>query len=251
VEAEKLLRESFGLTTYEAKAYVSLLRRRMRAPEVASLSGIPLSRTYDTLRSLERKGFALESEGMYGAVKPATALKTRLGRYASDFALGQAERERAMQRIVAETGRLRVEKEEQKEPEMLRGIDSIAGAFLEVLRSSGHVILAVRKGVRTSSEFLGLIKGSRQRPRIRVLVSESAKPSAEEMAEARRLGVQVRKSPGAFLDLMVGDSGDVIMGVPSHGLDGGFGAVAVWVKDPSFSRSLMGALDRLWRDAAP
>ena len=56
-ETVELLRE-FGLNTYEAKCYLALLKiERGSASEVARVSGVPHQRVYDSLSSLEEKGF--------------------------------------------------------------------------------------------------------------------------------------------------------------------------------------------------
>ncbi len=56
-EVIELLKE-FGLNTYEAKCYVALLSKgRATASEISKLSGVPHQRVYDSLSSLEDKGF--------------------------------------------------------------------------------------------------------------------------------------------------------------------------------------------------
>lgn len=71
------LRE-MGLSEYEAKAYVGLLRQgTSTAKEVASCAEIPQSRVYDILDSLETKGFAKVQPGRpkkFGPVEPETAI---------------------------------------------------------------------------------------------------------------------------------------------------------------------------------
>jgi len=60
-DAKKVLHE-VGLTEYETKAYLILLERGvMTASEVSEHGGIPYSKVYETLNSLERKGW-LEAE---------------------------------------------------------------------------------------------------------------------------------------------------------------------------------------------
>ncbi len=55
--AKKVLRE-VGLREYETRAYLTLLERgAMTASEVSEHSGVPYSKVYETLNSLERKGW--------------------------------------------------------------------------------------------------------------------------------------------------------------------------------------------------
>jgi len=70
----KKVRDYFSLNIYEAKVWLALLKRGIAsAGEVASLSGVPRSRTYDVLESLEKRGFAIAKLGKpvkYIGVKP-------------------------------------------------------------------------------------------------------------------------------------------------------------------------------------
>jgi len=79
-ETVKLLKE-FGLNSYEAKAYVALLKLgRAPATEVAKESGIPPQRVYDSLKSLEEKGFVYVLNGKPKLYVPASVRDALLGR---------------------------------------------------------------------------------------------------------------------------------------------------------------------------
>ncbi len=75
--AERLV--ELGLTTYEAKAYLALLRRdSTAAADVARLAQIPRQRIYDVLASLAHKGLAIQRPGQpakYAAVSPEFAIE--------------------------------------------------------------------------------------------------------------------------------------------------------------------------------
>ena len=68
------LRERFKLNIYEIKIWASLLSRGVAAAsELAEISGVPRSRCYDVLESLEKKGFIIMKIGKpikYIAVQP-------------------------------------------------------------------------------------------------------------------------------------------------------------------------------------
>lgn len=54
------IKEHFDLNSYEAKVWIALLGRGITsAGELAELTGVPRSRTYDILESLERKGLVI------------------------------------------------------------------------------------------------------------------------------------------------------------------------------------------------
>lgn len=80
-ELVKKIKDYFGLNIYETKVWLALLSKGVAsAGEIAELSGVPRSRTYDVLESLEKQGFAIEKIGKpvkYIAVKP-TAIVEKL-----------------------------------------------------------------------------------------------------------------------------------------------------------------------------
>jgi len=77
-EMLKKIRSHFNLNIYEGKVWIALLNKGVAtASEVAELSSVPRSRTYDVLESLEKKGFAIEKLGKpvkFIAVKPLVVL---------------------------------------------------------------------------------------------------------------------------------------------------------------------------------
>jgi len=77
-ESIQELRERFKLNIYEIKIWTSLLSRGIAAAsELAVISGVPRSRCYDVLESLEKKGFIIMKIGKpikYIAVEPEAVL---------------------------------------------------------------------------------------------------------------------------------------------------------------------------------
>lgn len=75
----KKIRSSFDLNIYEAKVWTALLSRGVAAAgELADISGVPRSRSYDVLENLEKKGFIIMKLGKpikYIAVQPEEILK--------------------------------------------------------------------------------------------------------------------------------------------------------------------------------
>jgi sugar-specific transcriptional regulator TrmB len=78
-ELVKRIKDYFGLNIYETKVWLSLLGKGIAsAGEIAEVSGVPRSRTYDVLESLEKMGFAISKIGKpakYIAVKPGVILE--------------------------------------------------------------------------------------------------------------------------------------------------------------------------------
>ena len=73
------LRKHFRLNIYEVKIWTALLSRGIAsAGELAEISGVPRSRCYDVLESLEKKGFIIMKIGKpikYLAVEPDAILE--------------------------------------------------------------------------------------------------------------------------------------------------------------------------------
>jgi sugar-specific transcriptional regulator TrmB len=73
------IKDYFDLNIYETKVWLALLGKGVAsAGETAEISGVPRSRTYDVLESLEKKGFAIIKLGKpvkYLGVKPKIILE--------------------------------------------------------------------------------------------------------------------------------------------------------------------------------
>ncbi len=73
------VKDYFALNIYETKVWLALLGKgTASAGEIAEISGVPRSRTYDVLESLEKKGFAIVKLGKpvkYIGVKPRMILE--------------------------------------------------------------------------------------------------------------------------------------------------------------------------------
>ena len=78
-ELVKRIKDYFNLNIYETKVWLALLSKGIAsAREIADLSGVPRSRTYDVLESLEKRGFAITKIGKpvkYISVKPTEVIE--------------------------------------------------------------------------------------------------------------------------------------------------------------------------------
>ena len=77
-ELVKKIKDYFSLNIYETKVWLALISKGVAsAGEIAEISEVPRSRTYDVLESLEKMGFALAKIGKpvkYMAVKPTQVI---------------------------------------------------------------------------------------------------------------------------------------------------------------------------------
>jgi len=75
---------SLGLSLYEAKAYIAILKKKVTtSTEISKEAKIPQPRIYDVIKSLESKGLVIVSEGrpkLLRAVEPSEGLKRLVDR---------------------------------------------------------------------------------------------------------------------------------------------------------------------------
>src|SRR3989344_4298307 len=77
----EMLLKSIGLTEYEAKAYMTLIKYGvLTAEKVSRLGGIPLPRVYDTIMELRKKGLVLVGKSRPKKFKPIEA-KRAIGNF--------------------------------------------------------------------------------------------------------------------------------------------------------------------------
>lgn len=78
-ELIKKIKYHFNLNIYESKVWLALLSKNIATVgEVAEASGVPRSRVYDVLESLDKRGFAIAKLGKpvrYLAVKPSVVVE--------------------------------------------------------------------------------------------------------------------------------------------------------------------------------
>lgn len=136
------IKDHFDLNIYETKVWLALLSKGIAsAGDIAKISRVPRSRTYDVLENLEKKGFAIEKLGkpiMYMGVKPKGILerfKTNVKRDAEErlnFLTNIRETEEflALEEMYKNSGEP-VKKEEL--PLSLKGKDAVSGYIKELI----------------------------------------------------------------------------------------------------------------------
>lgn len=145
--AERLVR--LGLTQYEARAYIALLRRDgSTAAEVAKVAGVPRPRIYDVIDSLVARGLVCVRPGRtakYVATSPGDATSL----------LVEVHRER-LQVLEADAGAVAaallpayLEGSRQEDPldyiELIRSPEAVAKRFRELVQSVEREILSFTK----------------------------------------------------------------------------------------------------------
>ncbi len=290
---ENSLRDIFKLASYEARVYVALLKQGKQNPkQLSSMSQVPLPRIYDTLESLMAKGFVvLAEDGSYEALPARQALRGRSKQFEQQFSQEQEQREKAVEVLSKSLAEISLEKERTGgssspgEISILKGFNSIANKFTELLEDSSEIILVAKRAIEAKEVFIpilldlgmqhrsvtgtgatnpveqkraqgmrsgrpetsGIVPGKRMR--IRILVPRSAAITKEEVRQSKAANAEIRRSDHILFDMMITYSDDVIIGVPDPLSEEINHAIAIWVKNSSFARSTRNSMEEIWKSA--
>jgi sugar-specific transcriptional regulator TrmB len=186
-DAKKILHE-VGLTEYETRAYLILLERGvMTASEVSEYGGVPYSKVYETLNSLERKGWIEAERGRpsrYFPKAPSESLEA--ARLRLEDMVNSWKRV-----ILGELQPLYEKRELMEKPDIwiLRGEFSVLAKLKEMLDVAKNELMiavpAFAKGfVDASVSVLGRVRSSGVRVQIMMTEGEYLEKVAE-VGEAR------------------------------------------------------------------
>ncbi len=251
VAYEGLLRDWFGLRTYEVKVYLALLKGRRTLKAISASSRVPIPRVYDTLRSLEEKGFVQRTARGPARVPPHIALETRARQMDSEAEEKRSKREQAKKQLLPLlTSLQRGAGEEGSDVVLMRGLPIIARRLADIISGSKEVFLLVRKALEAKELFLRYVESlPLNRMKVRMILPTDAPITQDEKQLASKLGVELRRYSNPLLDLVVADRKHVILGVPDPLSENNRDAVAIWVRNPSFARVLHESLESLWRES--
>lgn len=247
---EKLLAENFKLNRYEARVYVALVSGRMTPKQVSEVAQVPLSRTYDTLHSLQRKGFVEERGEAFSAISAKAALRMRLRQFEEEFSRDQGVRLEALDSLLDALGtRRRTEPVTNQEVSLLRGINAIASKFSEVITDSDDVLLVIKKSF-DAKEFFKPYLEKRKAKTVRILIPSGLSLPGSDASFLRKMGLQVRRTDNLFLDLMVSDDSTVVIGVPDPTSEEAYHSIAVVISSVPFAKALRSSLEEVWNRAS-
>ncbi|MFH0829929.1 MAG: helix-turn-helix domain-containing protein [Candidatus Aenigmatarchaeota archaeon] len=216
MEQPEAVLKSIGLTEYEAKAFVSLLRYgTLTAEKISEMAHIPLPRVYDTITELQRKGFVLVSKTrpkVFKAVPAATALE-RYTETRNKHLTAQLETMKARVKDAAEVL-------SHIEPELVVGDDSSniwstqkranVSKLLDEIKKCARKDVAIFAGdmswIWESSDVLRSMV--RKGIHVRVILKDPTgnKKIAENIRKAKQLGLSVRSGYAGDLRAHVADS---------------------------------------------
>jgi HTH-type transcriptional regulator, sugar sensing transcriptional regulator len=144
---ERLVR--LGLTTYEARAYVTLVRRdSFTAAQIARTAGLPRQRIYDVLASLVEKGLASARPGTvvkYAALAPDLAVERLVSSRRAEIAALERDASDVIGRLAHEFQAGRAHSDPLEYIEVLRDRGAINERFAELQGAVKKEILVFTK----------------------------------------------------------------------------------------------------------
>jgi HTH-type transcriptional regulator, sugar sensing transcriptional regulator len=254
VEAARVERlQRLGLTSYEARAYVALLRRdTMTAAETARLAGLPRQRVYDVLSSLVEKGLASTRPGRavkYSATAPEQALERLLAAHRQQL----ADLERDTTAVIEELTPAYLAGQEHSDPleyiEVLRDRNGINERFAELEAGIKDEILVFTKPpyatpVQEHDERLEIVRAHRARS----VYEYSAFDDPAFAAGVRRYidaGEEARFVRSLPLKLVIIDEQIVMFGIEDP-VAGRAALTMIVVEHPALAKLLKIAFDAVW-----
>jgi sugar-specific transcriptional regulator TrmB len=242
-----------GLTTYESKAYLALIRRGISTgSEVARLATLPRQRVYDVLASLAEKGLATAHPGSparYSANPPELALQRLMLEHRQE--LSRLERE--AKRMIASLAPAYEAGQSHSNPldyiEVLRDRATIATRFDELQASVEREILVFTKPPYATPpeenvEGLKLVHDHTARGVYELSLLESP----AEVDAVRRFiaaGSEARFVPELPLKLVILDETTVMFGMQDP-VAGDTDLTIVVVEHPSLAHLLKIAFNAVW-----
>jgi sugar-specific transcriptional regulator TrmB len=249
VDPEKSLAENFKLSLYEARVYIALTSGSMSPKQVSVSARVPLSRTYDTLRSLQQKGFVEERGEGFSAISAKAALGMRLRQFEDEFAEAQRVRIEAtesLQKSLSAGARPPLQRDQ--DVALLRGINAIASKFSEIIAESEDVILVANRSIDAAQFFKPYLQKKMPRS-VRILIPSGFPIRRSDASFLKNFGLQVRRTDNLFLDLMVADESTVIIGVPDPTSKEAYHSIAIAVSGQPFAMAVRASLEEVWSSA--
>ncbi len=240
----KKIKEYFNLNIYETKVWLALLSKGIvSAGETAELSGVPRSRTYDVLESLEKHGFGMVKIGKpvkYIAVEPNTILekmKNHVLNEAQDKvkSLGNLKetQEYAELEQLHKAGLIPIKSEELSG--FLRGKSNISAKLREILSNVEKelTIYTSLNDFEKKSRILTPLLETAAKKNIRLKLALSGDQEEVRKAIARHnLKARHSEHKGRFY---MADKKEVVFMINPESAEE---EVAIWLRSPSFTESI-------------
>ena len=220
--------EKVGLTSYETKTYAALLKTGpITASDLSQKSGVPYSKIYEVLGTLEEKGWIGSDDSrptQYFAKSPATAIQTSKQQRETEFRNSEDVILKELIPLYEQSGT-----SERPDIWIISGVINIATKILEMVDSCrNEVLIAIPK----VAEELAREASPRLRQLhdrgvdITILVSEDVE---EDILKSLARVAKVKVKKGLFGGGIISDKRYVVLLLGEElGTTGSKEAVAIW-----------------------
>jgi sugar-specific transcriptional regulator TrmB len=243
----KKVKYHFALNIYESKVWVALISKSIASVgEIAEMSGVPRSRVYDVLESLEKKGFAVAKLGKpvkFIAVKPAVVLermKNNLMKEANERVNGLANIRNSIDYKELEslytTGIKPIQVEDLTSS--IKGRSNIYAHMKDIISNAQKevVLISTLDALKRKSSFLKPLFEKLKEKGVSITVATNETDDIKNLMNlSRQLGVQVKKTK-ANARLLVVDNNKMLITITPDNSDES--DVAISLNSPFFARTM-------------
>jgi sugar-specific transcriptional regulator TrmB len=248
--------QDLGLTDYEIKVYLALLDNPgSQASDASRVAGVPVSKIYEVLANLEKKGWVESQQATrparYYPKSPSTALQAVRIRLEREL---KSNEEYLLQELMPRYSR----KEVQERPEIwiVRGEYNILAKVQETIdRCKKEILVVVPSAL---NEVIGLVIPTLTEVRnsgvsVRMLLSGVV--NEESLLKLAQLS-QLRLKENMFGGGVISDAREVILLLGGGGKEGmpadpGVNALAIWSDHAGLASFAKSYFEFLWEGAAP
>lgn len=243
-----------GLTQYEARAYIALIRRDGSTPaEVATLADVPRPRIYDVLHSLVAKGLAAERPGRTAKYTP-TPPDEAMRRLVEAHRLRLDQLEADARTVTDELTAAFQEGQQHTSPldyiEVIRDPELLAKRFIELQGLVSSEMLALSKYpyvVRVDRNKAGMELAGRHTLRTVYEFAVLAEPEQREgVRRFVEVGEQARFVAELPMKLIIIDGRKVMFAMPDP-VAGQDDLTTVIIDHPALASVLKIAFEAVWR----
>ena len=241
--------ESLGLTGYEIKAYLSLVEiGSASASDVSKKSGVPYSKIYEVLSSLEDKGWAESDRSRpqkFFPRSPQTGLEAMKMRIESGIKDNESLIMRELMPVYEKRG-IR----EKPEIWVVRGIYNIAAKVSEIIQTcQQELLIAIPKVAEDIARPVQPMLRMLHERGVKIVVLVSEETSVDTVRAISRIA-DVRLKNNLFGGGVIGDSRQVMILLGEGRIDNGsFEPIAIWAEHTGLAGFAKDYFHYLWADA--
>ena len=245
------IKDHFNLNLYETKVWLALLSKGVASVgEVASISRVPRSRTYDVLEGLEKKGFAIIRMGKpvkYIGVKPQIILE----RIKNDIRKEAEERVKNLSRIKETEEFLKLDElykeginpvKNEEISASLRGKTNISNFLKEVIANAKKevIICTNAEEMRLKSKLFAQTFAALKKSNVEIILALSGENHLIKDVETQ-LGVKVNKIEMDSKFFVI-DRKEIFFYISKGGEVGD--DIAIWLNSPFFVESFTSLFEK-------